>query len=158
MEHGSTMLPWWGRGMDKTGAIIGAVLGFVAGCALGLDPADESIGVLALALWPGLLGAFVGALLGGLVGYAFRFRPADELGSVESAWFAVHDARPEGWHVEEPVYDREQVAWRVRAHSHRARAFHGASTDLTAAADSEVGVLHEMARCLREIREGRVPR
>jgi hypothetical protein len=40
--------------------------------------------------------------------------------------------------------------------SERPQAGHG-SRDWTAVADSEVGVVRETARCLREIREGRVP-
>jgi hypothetical protein len=62
----------------------------------------------------------------------------------------LHDAKPDGWYVGRPSYDegfdpseRAQVGVRSR--------------EWTAVAPTELEVIYELARCLRLLREGRVP-
>jgi hypothetical protein len=82
--------------------------------------------------------------------------PADEL---EAAWAAVHDAMPPGWFVGRPSYHDDRHEWAQYAFNPTERASVGVrSRGWTAVADSEAGVLRVMARCLREISEGRLPR
>ncbi len=74
------------------------------------------------------------------------------------AWDELHDAKPAGWFVGQPMYhehrrEREQYAFDT---SERAKAGHR-SREWTAVAQSELEVVQEMARCLGLIREGRFP-
>ena len=78
------------------------------------------------------------------------------LSAVAAAWAAVHDATPPNWYVGQPSYHTERREWVQYAFDTRERAKAGVrSREWTAVADSEVGVLPEMARCLREISEGK---
>ena len=80
---------------------------------------------------------------------------ADEL---ETAWDAVHDATPAGWFVGQPSYHDERREWMMYAFDPIERAEVGVrSREWTAVGATETDVLREMARCLREIGEGRVP-
>ena len=66
------------------------------------------------------------------------------------AWAAVHDATPAGWYVGRPSYHDERDEWTQYAFDPREVAKVGArSREWTAVADSEIGVLLEMARCLQ---------
>ncbi len=74
-----------------------------------------------------------------------------------AAWIEIHDAKPDGWFVGTPVCI-ERRAWEQYAFDMRERHKHGRRTrEWTAVAQSELEVVSEMARCLREIREGSWP-
>ena len=80
----------------------------------------------------------------------------DEL---EAAWAAVHDATPTGWHVGRPSYHDERHEWTQYAFDPRETAKVGVrSREWTAIGATETDVLLKMARCLRQIGAGRVPR
>lgn len=71
----------------------------------------------------------------------------------------LHDATPPGWYVGTPTYHVERRQWSQYAFDTRERAHIGKrSREWTAVAPTEEGVVREMARCLREITSGRVPR
>jgi hypothetical protein len=77
---------------------------------------------------------------------------------IASAWAAVHDATPPNWYVGRPSYHDERHEWVMYAFDQRERPSVGVrSREWTAVAATEVEVLLEMARCLRELGEGRVP-
>jgi len=77
----------------------------------------------------------------------------------EAAWNAVHDATPAGWYVGRPSYHNERRQWVQYAFDASERPRLGLrSRGWTAVAGSEEGVVREMGRCLRELREGRAPR
>jgi len=76
----------------------------------------------------------------------------------EAVWNELHAAKPGGWHVGRPSYDERHREWVQYAFDPLERAVVGLrSREWTAVAQSEVEVVREMAPCLREIREGRVP-
>jgi len=76
---------------------------------------------------------------------------------LETAWNAVHDATPAGWHVGRPTYD-ERRQWVQYAFDPSERPRVGLrSREWTAVGTSELEVVAEMARCLRKIREGKAP-
>ena len=76
---------------------------------------------------------------------------------LESAWDDLHDVKPDGWFVGTPVYIKHR-GWEQYAFDTRERAKAGHRTrEGTAVGPSELGVLREMARCLRLIGEGRLP-
>ena len=78
---------------------------------------------------------------------------------LEDAWSELHDAKPSGWFVGRPSYSERYKAWDQYAFDPSERAQVGVrSREWTAAASTEVGVVRELARCLRLIREGRVPK
>jgi hypothetical protein len=78
---------------------------------------------------------------------------------LEEAWSAVHAARPAGWEVGRPSEHPERREWALYAWDARERPKVGVrSREWIAKASTELGVVIEMARCLGEIREGRVPR
>ncbi len=78
---------------------------------------------------------------------------------LEAAWSALHEATPAGWHVERPRYYRESREWVQYAFDPSERPVVGQrSREWTARAESEEAVVREMARCLRELGEGRAPR
>lgn len=77
----------------------------------------------------------------------------------EEAWYSVHDALPAGWYVGRPSYHDERREWLMYAYDPSERPMVGLrSREWTAVAWTEEGVVREMARCLREIAAGRVPR
>ncbi len=77
---------------------------------------------------------------------------------LEEAWNAVHDATPAGWHVGRPTYYDERRQWHQYAFDPSERPVVGLrSREWTAIGSSELEVVAEMARCLREIGEGRAP-
>ena len=76
-----------------------------------------------------------------------------------TAWGAVHDATPPDWYVGRPSYHDERNTWEQYAFDQRERAVNGArSRERSAIGATEVECLLEMARCLRELGAGRVPR
>ncbi len=79
--------------------------------------------------------------------------------AMEDAWDAVHEATPAGWYVGRPSYHDERREWVMYAFDPAERPRVGLRRrESTAVAATEEGVLGEMARCLREIAAGRVPR
>jgi len=58
---------------------------------------------------------------------------------MEEAWDALHDATPAGWYVGRPSVGPRSREW-------------------TAIGSTELEVVAEMARCLREIAKRKVPR
>jgi hypothetical protein len=79
---------------------------------------------------------------------------------LEQAWNAVHDASPLGWEVGRPAYLERRNEWQMHAFDTNDRGKPGKprTREWTAIASSEVGVVLEMARCLRVIGEGGCPR
>ena len=77
---------------------------------------------------------------------------------LEDAWTDLHDAKPAGWYVGRPSYDERRRVWEQYAFDPSERAHPGVrSREWTAVAPTELEVIRELARCLRLIREGRVP-
>ena len=77
---------------------------------------------------------------------------------LEEAWDDLHDARPAGWFVGRPSYHEGRKVWEQYAFNPSERARAGVrSREWTAVAATELEVFRELARCLRQIREGRVP-
>jgi hypothetical protein len=83
-----------------------------------------------------------------------------EVTPLESASDELHSATPPGWFVGRPAYEpRRPVPWSMYAFDTTERPKVGKrSRDWTAVAPTEERVIREMARCLREIDEGRVPK
>ena len=78
---------------------------------------------------------------------------------LQNAWNAVHEATPAGWHVGRPTYYDERRQWVQYAFDPSERPSVGLrSREWTAVGATELEVVVEMARCLREINEGRAPR
>jgi len=78
---------------------------------------------------------------------------------LEAAWAALYESAPTGWYVGRPSCHDERREWVMYAYDPSERPKIGLrSREWTAIADSEEGVVREMARCLAELREGRSPR
>jgi hypothetical protein len=68
-------------------------------------------------------------------------------------------AAPPGWFVGPPSYHDERREWVLYAYDPSERPVVGIRRrEWQAVAVSEIGLVREMARCLREIASGRVPR
>jgi hypothetical protein len=79
--------------------------------------------------------------------------------TLEEAWNALHDATPAGWFVGRPAYHEHRREWQQYAFDPSERPVVGVrKREWTAVAQTEVGVLREMARCPAMIRAGRVPK
>jgi hypothetical protein len=79
--------------------------------------------------------------------------------TLESAWDEPHAAKPPGWYVGRPSYHDERDEWIMYAFDPTERPKVGLrSREWTAVGRSEVHVVQVMARCLREISAGRVPK
>lgn len=79
--------------------------------------------------------------------------------AMRAAWAALEAARSAGWYVGRPSYHPERREWLMHAFDPAEPAIDGArSREWTAVARTELGVVREMARCLQELRVGRVPR
>lgn len=77
----------------------------------------------------------------------------------EQAWTELLEAMPSGWYVGQPMYHDERQEWQMYAFDPSERPKVGLrSRERQTAHPTEVGVVREMARCLREIRHGRVPK
>ena len=70
------------------------------------------------------------------------------------AWEELFDALPDGWAVNKPLHDPERGTWQMYAFDQR-EGPKAKTRGWTAEAPTEDGVVREMARCLREISEGR---
>ena len=77
---------------------------------------------------------------------------------LEAAWDELHDAKPDGWFVGQPMYHEHRREWEQYAFDTRERpkAGTGRGSGRRSRA-SELEVVREMARCLRLIGEGQVP-
>lgn len=70
----------------------------------------------------------------------------------------LHAATPPGWYVGRPS-QRHGGSWAMYAFDQREKAHIGKrSREWTAVGQTEVHCVREMARCLRELSEGRTPR
>lgn len=79
--------------------------------------------------------------------------------TLEEAWNEIHAATPSGWHVGRPGYNPGRHIWEQYAFDPSERPRVGLrSREWTAIGDTEEAVVREMARCLREIGAGRVPK
>ncbi len=82
----------------------------------------------------------------------------DERDELYAAWEELHAATLPGWFVVRPG-QRHGGQWALYAFDPKERAHIGRrSREWTAVGQTEVECVHEMARCLREISEGRVPK
>jgi hypothetical protein len=71
------------------------------------------------------------------------------------AWETLFAAIPDGWAVQKPVRDPDTGRWLMYAFAQRKGDY--SAEAWTAEAPGEDLVVYEMARCLREISEGRTP-
>ncbi len=79
--------------------------------------------------------------------------------ALEAAWDEVFDALPAGWAVGRPSYHDERHEWAMYGWDRKEVPKVGVrSKEWTAVGATEVECLREMARCLRELGAGRVPR
>lgn len=82
--------------------------------------------------------------------------------SISEAWNELHDATPPGWYVGPPSFNPRRGTggeWSLYAFDTRERPHVGRrSREWTAVSPTQEGVIREMARCLVEIAQGRVPR
>jgi hypothetical protein len=77
----------------------------------------------------------------------------------EQAWEELLAAKPDGWWVGTPSEHPERGEWLLYAFDPAERPKVGLrSREWTSIAPTEIEVVREMARCLREIAAGRVPR
>jgi hypothetical protein len=77
---------------------------------------------------------------------------------LDVAWTDLHDAKPDGWYVGRPSYDERCEVWEQYPYDPQERAQDSVRTrEWTAVAPTELEVIRELARCLRLIREVRVP-
>jgi hypothetical protein len=75
------------------------------------------------------------------------------------AWAALHFAKPPGWYVGNPTFHNERNEWQLFAYDPLERAVDGVRRrEWTAVAATQEAVVREMARCLRQISTGRIPR
>ena len=78
---------------------------------------------------------------------------------LDEAWHDVHAAMPAGWTVGRTSHHPERQEWLMYAFDPSERPKVGLrSREWTAVAPTELLVVREMARCLRAISEGRVPK
>jgi len=78
--------------------------------------------------------------------------------TLAEAWAELHAATPPGWYVGRPG-PRHGGTWTMYAFDQTEKAQLGRrSREWTAEAPTEEGHVREMARCLREIGGGRVPK
>lgn len=78
---------------------------------------------------------------------------------LEEAWEELHAAMPPGWRVGRQSYHDERHQWIQYAYDPSETLKVGVhSREWEAVAQTEVGVVREMARCLREVSAGRVPK
>jgi hypothetical protein len=80
------------------------------------------------------------------------------LSDLEAAWNEIHEANTMGWRVGRPYFHDEVDWWEQYAFDPTERPKVGKrSREWIAAGRTEVDCVREMARCLRDLREGRWP-
>jgi len=78
---------------------------------------------------------------------------------LENAWAELHEAVPRGWQIGGPAFDERKGEWSLYAWDVTERVKAGRRTrDWIAVHPTQSGVLREMARCLRTLDEGQVPK
>ncbi|MFN8621834.1 MAG: hypothetical protein U0869_13970 [Chloroflexota bacterium] len=83
-------------------------------------------------------------------------RRHDEL---EAAWWELQDATPAGWIVGRPYFHDERNEWEQYARDTIDRPpKRDQIREWIAIGPTEIECVREMARCMREIAEGRPPR
>ena len=76
-----------------------------------------------------------------------------------AAWDELLESEPAGWFVGQPSHQPERGEWVLYAFDRSERAVAGVrKREWQAVAATDVRVVREMVRCLREIAAGRVPR
>ena len=79
--------------------------------------------------------------------------------TLEAAWDELHSGLPPGWYVGTPVFHVERGEWAIYAYDTTERVKIGKrSREWTAVHLTQIGVVREVAGCLRELGEGRVPK
>lgn len=79
--------------------------------------------------------------------------------TLEHAWNELHEALAPGWYVGTPAFNERRNVWSMYAFDTTERVKMGKrSREWTAVHPTQEGVVREMARCLREMAAGRVPR
>jgi len=78
---------------------------------------------------------------------------------LEEAWNEVRAALPSGWTISRASYHPERREWLIYAFDPSEKPKVGLhSREWTAVAPTELLVVREMARCVRIVREGGVPK
>ncbi len=78
---------------------------------------------------------------------------------LETAWDEVHAANSMGWQVGRPYLHDERDCWELDALDPSELPSGGKrSREWIAVGPTELASVREMARCLRELREGRWPK
>ena len=87
------------------------------------------------------------------------FYQRTEVTDHEDGWAELHEATPPGWYVGLPAYFDKGAEWSMYAFDPSERPVAGhRSREWTAVHPTEVGVVREMARCLRIFGAGGWPR
>jgi hypothetical protein len=77
----------------------------------------------------------------------------------ENSWNALRAAQVAGWYVGIPLYNLQRQRWQLYAYDTTERTPTGQRRlERTVVAQTEAECVREMARCLRELSEGRLPR
>ena len=104
----------------------------------------------------GPIGTYCGT---GATGVAHGYAPRVDADELAAAWAELERARPTGWMVGQPYFHDEVGAWEQYAYDPAERPVGGKRPrEWTAIAPTDVEVVVEMTRCLRELGEGRWPR
>ena len=81
------------------------------------------------------------------------------MSDLDAAWDELHAALPTGWAVGWPSFHDEAGSWEQYGYDPSERPKVGKrSREWIAVGQTEVACVREMARCLRELHEGRFPR
>jgi hypothetical protein len=82
----------------------------------------------------------------------------DHYAELEEAWDALLAVTPPGWYVGGPSYHLERDEWLLYAFDPSERPVVGVRSREWTAASTGIGVMQEMARCLRAIADGKAPK
>jgi hypothetical protein len=77
--------------------------------------------------------------------------------ALEQAWAAVYAVLPAEWSVSRPVHHHELGYWVAYCRDTRYRKQKATPPFVEAAGPTEERALRELARCIVEVMEGRVP-
>jgi hypothetical protein len=80
------------------------------------------------------------------------------MGELEDAWDAVWDVLPAGWSVAQPVYHEDLNYWVAYCRDPHHRPDKPTPPYVEAAAPTEPLALRDLARNVREVLKGRVPK
>ena len=76
---------------------------------------------------------------------------------LEAAWSELHDAKPDGWFVGQPMYHEHRREWEQCSFDTRENARPDTGRGSGRPSRDRVEVVREMNRCLRIISEGLTP-